>query len=440
MFKTLIKGTFILTITGLITRVIGFIYKIYLSNVLDAGTLGIYQLVFPVFSICFTLFASGIQTSISQMVASDKSNIRYIKKIMLYSISLSFGIAVFLSFLTYFASDIIAIRILGEAGCAPALKMLSFAFPVCAVSSCINGCYYGMHKTSVPAVSQLLEQVSRVTFVYIIAQATSNGDVMLMCITAVTGIAVGESCSMIYSVIMIIIYFRRLKKAEAAASECIDNTYIHGGIMPSLLKLSIPLTANKLFVALLHGMETILIPAMLKKYGMEPEKALGVYGVLTGMAMPFILFPSTITNSLSVLLLPAISEANTQNRGIKKISSVCIISSTILGIISTLLFFFFGGDIGSLVFKNQAVGLFIEILAFLCPFMFAATTLTSIINGLGYTHITFFITVIGLTVRILLTIKLVPVQGISGYLTGLLLSQFIVTAMSYHYYRKLLKK
>ena len=72
--------------------------------------------------------------------------------------------------------------------------------------------------------------------------------------------------------------------------------------------------------------------------------------------------------------------------------------------------------------------------------MFAATTLTSIINGLGYTHITFFITIIGLTVRILLTIKLVPVQGISGYLIGLLLSQLMVTAMSYCYYKRLLRK
>ncbi len=434
MFKTLIKGTFILTITGLITKIIGFIYKIYLSNVLDAGTLGIYQLVFPVFGICFTMFAAGIQTSISQMVAGKKDNLSYIKKIMFYSIILSVCIAFSLSCLIYFASDIISVCILGESRCAPALRMLSFAFPVCAVSSCINGCYYGLHKTSVPAVSQLLEQISRVAFVYIIANGISGGNVMIMCITAVTGIAVGEGVSMLYSVIMILIYFKHAGKDK---NKCMDNQKSH--ILSPLLKLSIPLTANKLLVSLLHGMETILIPAMLKKYGMEPEKALGVYGVLTGMAMPFILFPSTITNSLSVLLLPVVSEASTKNRGVKRISSVCIISSALLGILSTVLFFFFGADMGSLVFKNQAVGLFIEILAFLCPFLFTATTLASIINGLGYTHITFIITVIGLSIRILLTIKLVPMQGISGYLISLLVSQLAVTAMNYHYYKKLVK-
>lgn len=59
---------------------------------------------------------------------------------------------------------------------------------------------------------------------------------------------------------------------------------------------------------------------------------------------------------------------------------------------------------------------------------------------MGYTHITFFITIIGLSVRILLTIKLIPIQGISGYLISLLISQLAVTVISYGYYRKTLEK
>ena len=68
---TIIKGTLILTIAGLITRLIGFFYKIYLSNTLGAEKLGLYQLVFPIYGICFTLFASGIQTAISKLVAEE---------------------------------------------------------------------------------------------------------------------------------------------------------------------------------------------------------------------------------------------------------------------------------------------------------------------------------------------------------------------------------
>ena len=61
--NSIIKGTLILTAAGLLTRIIGFFYKIYLSGLIGARNLGVYQLIFPVYGICFTLYASGIQTS-----------------------------------------------------------------------------------------------------------------------------------------------------------------------------------------------------------------------------------------------------------------------------------------------------------------------------------------------------------------------------------------
>ena len=67
----LIKGTFFLVIAGFLSRFIGFFYRIYLSNILGPKNLGIYQLIFPIYSICYTIYASGIQTAISQTVAAN---------------------------------------------------------------------------------------------------------------------------------------------------------------------------------------------------------------------------------------------------------------------------------------------------------------------------------------------------------------------------------
>lgn len=443
MFKTLIKGTLILTITGLITRIIGFIYKIYLSNILGANMLGIYQLIFPIFSICFTIFGAGIQTAISQITATDSENKQYIKNVLAKSLILSVTASVLLSLSVFFAADFIAIRILGEIQCADPIRILTFAFPVCAVAACINGCYYGMKKAGVPAISQLIEQIARVTFVYITAMLIAGDNVVKMCMIAVAGIAIGEGISMLYSTIRIIMYLK--KQSEDMGDNCKQNEVKprnnnNQNVTSVLLRLSAPLTGNRLVIALLHSIETILIPVMLRKHGMDPDKALSVYGVLTGMAMPLIMFPSTITNSLSVLLLPAISEVSNDSARVKRISKMCIICSLILGIFSTILFIMFGADLGSKVFHDESVGLFVEILAFLCPFLFTATTLASVINGLGYTHYTFIITIIGLSIRILMTIRLVPATGISGYLISLLVSQLAITSMSYVVYKKTLRK
>ena len=61
MARRLLKGTLLLTITGFITRVLGFFYRIYLADLLGAHYLGIYQLIFPVYAICFTIYGAGIR-------------------------------------------------------------------------------------------------------------------------------------------------------------------------------------------------------------------------------------------------------------------------------------------------------------------------------------------------------------------------------------------
>ena len=100
--STLIKGTLILTAAGLITRIIGFIYRIYLSNALGPEQLGIYQLIFPVYGICHTLYASGIQTAISKLVAETGGNSKKTassRRILLCGAGLSLCLAISCSLL-----------------------------------------------------------------------------------------------------------------------------------------------------------------------------------------------------------------------------------------------------------------------------------------------------------------------------------------------------
>lgn len=66
---------------------------------------------------------------------------------------------------------------------------------------------------------------------------------------------------------------------------------------------------NRLVLNLLGSAEAILIPKRLIDYGLTNKKALSIYGVLTSMALPFILFPSALTNSMAVLLLPSFAKA-----------------------------------------------------------------------------------------------------------------------------------
>ena len=153
------------------------------------------------------------------------------------------------------------------------------------------------------------------------------------------------------------------------------------------------------------------------------------------MVLPFLMFPGTITNSLSVLLLPEISEAQAADKkeSIQSAVSLSLKYSLIVGIFSACVFLVFGNTLGNTVFGNETAGSFLKAAAWLCPMMYLATTLGSIINGLGKVHITFLNSVIGQTLRIGILFLLIPRFGISGYFIGMLTSQLIITLLDYCY-------
>lgn len=168
-----------------------------------------------------------------------------------------------------------------------------------------------------------------------------------------------------------------------------------------------------------------MIPGQLRQFGYSASESLSVYGVLTGMALPMVLFPSVLTNSVSVLLLPAIAEAQEKRdrkyilNTVKKACLYCIL----LGLACTLCFLLLGKWMGRTLFGNELAGTFIVILGWICPFLYLSTTLHSILNGLGKTTSTFLLNVLGLGVRIGFVVYAIPMVGIKGYLWGILISQ-----------------
>lgn len=425
MKSTLIKGTLILSFAGIISRILGFFYKIFLSDILGAEQLGIYQLIFPIYSLCFTIYASGIQTSISRLIATQIQAPKKTKfNILLKGIFLSFFLACSCSFFLYFFSDFIATKIIQEPRCASSLRLLCFVFPFCSISACITGFYYGLKKTSIPAMAQLIEQISRIAFSLLFIYCFTQKSHSISCAFAIVAIAIGEATAMFYNLLTL--------SFQTKSSKQTDCTLKHSRkIYSQILIFAIPLTATHLVISILHSVEAFLIPNMLKTSGLSTKTALSIYGILTGMSMSLLLFPSTIPNSLSVLLLPSISEAQSQKRSsyIKTLTERTISYSLLIGYFFSGLFLLFGKEFGELFFHNQLAGTYLQPLSFLCPLLYLSTTLNSILNGMGFTKITFLNTTIGLSIRILLLYLFIPQNGISGYFIALLISQVILSSL-----------
>ncbi len=430
--NNIVKGTLILTVAGFITRFIGFFYRIFLSNTLGPEMMGIYQLIWPVYGICFTIYATGIQTSISRLVAAElgKRNSRNVYKILRIGLILSVSLAAVLTILLYMNADLIARRFLLEKRSADSLRILAWAFPFCGVTACINGYYYGLKRAAVPASTQLLEQLVRVFIVYMIAMVGGQGDMKVTCELAVFGVVAGEIASCLYNFFSMFVT-RSPADLLLNGPDPAAKADSRGQIAGKLLSLSVPLSANRLLLSILHSIEAVLIPAMLRRFGLTTQEALALFGILNGMSIPFIMFPTALTNALAVLILPTVSEAQAvkNEQVIAKTTEISIKYSLIIGIISTGLFIIFGRNLGNSVFHNELAGSYLMILAWLCPLMYVATTLSSVINGLGKAHITFINSIISSICKIALVVTLIPAYGINGYLIALLIGQLIITGL-----------
>lgn len=422
----LITGTLLMTAAGVLSRIIGFFYRIFLSRTIGAEALGIYQLIGPVFSLCFALTASSIQTSISKFVGDAiggcKDSLCGEKKARAYLILglvLSCGLSILTGIFMYFNADWIAVRFLGEARCAPLLVLLTYSLLPCCIHACINGYYYGRKNAFVPSLCQLIEQTARVGSVWIIFQITTEKGIPLTAFHAVCGLVIGECFGLLVSM-SALLREKRLPRGSYTSDSICNSTMTH-----AFLAMVIPLTINRLSVAFSTSLENLLIPQKLQLYGYTQTDALSIYGILSGMTLSIILFPCVLTNSLSVLLLPAISEARgrSNENQIRRTTKEAIQLGLLLGFAFTILFLLTGDMIGNKLFHNALAGHFICRLAWLCPLMYITSLLNSILHGLGRPKQVLFVNLLACLIRIGMIWFLVPAYGIGAYLWGLLLSQ-----------------
>ena len=431
--KTIFTGTLILTLSGFLSRILGFYNRIFLSNLIGAKELGIYHLIFPIYLLCFTLVCHGFETGISNMTSKfhachQEKNTHILLR---FACMTALCLAVILSIFLYKTSGYLSKYLLKEASAAKGLRIASLSLPFVAIKSCIHGYYIGQNKSSVSAASQLIEQLSRVGSIYILSITVyiASADASL----AVWGMVVGEFTSTVYTVAAYAFttrirpFFRKILLRRTVKKTLRESSYGEQDtptftILREFFSFSIPLTMNHFFVTIISSLENMLIPFVLAYFYQNHGKALEIYGTLTGMALPFLFFPATITNSLSVMLLPTISSSYKQKkmmqirRTISKSLHYCIV----IGIFSTFAFLIYGNALGETIFHSSEAGHYVYLFAILCPFMYVAQTTSSILNGFGCTKETLYHNLLGVGIRIFFILTIIPVFGIQGYLYGLL--------------------
>lgn len=425
MRNNILKGAIILTIANIITRLLGFIYRIYMSNLIGAEGMGLYQLIMPIYMLVWSLSSSGFSTTISKLVAeyNSKKNYGDIKRILKISSFISTLIATFLSVFIFIFSKYIALNIFKDERLLLSLHIMCISFPFMAFGSCIRGYFLGMQNATIPAISQVLEQVVRMISIYFLAGIFIPMGLTYACGVAVLGMCIGEIFAFLY---VYLIYKNGFKKFNKKPNINKRKTFL------IILSMAMPLTANRVLGSFLVTIENILIPQKLIEYGHTNTEAISIFGQLSGMSMPLLMFPSSLLTALSISVVPAISEAMAikNYKMINNAISKCFLISFIIGIGTMGVFITFPYELGYAIYSQKDIGKQLLFLGFLCPFLYCHVTISGILNGLGEQMLIFKNSILSSIISISFIYFLIPKFSINAFLIGWLLSLVIVNLIS----------
>ncbi len=430
--NTFFIGAFILTISGIATRLIGFFFRIFLSKSLGAASLGLYQLVLPIATFGFAVSGFGIQTAISRYVAANPSHQKGSSPVQRIILCQGCIISLFLSlplmFLIYENAGFLSTFIFKEPALIHLIRIISIQIPISSLHCCISGYFIGRKNTAVPGFSQIIEQLSRVAITIVFWKHCITFNQTFSPALVIWGAILGEAFSVFFCFLMF--FFERKSPIHQAKK---DSSFYS-----PLLKLSVPVTLNRVFLTVLTSIEAILIPYTLKLYGLSNVKALSLYGIFSGMTFTFILFPSSIIQSVSTVLMPEVAELSSakKEKNLEKTVSATLFFSVSMGIFFNGLFATYGGSLSAFLFHEPLCARYVKILSLLCPFMYLNMNIASILHGLERTILPFLINVSGTVVKISALLLFVPKYGMNGYFFGFLISTILESCFYFYFLKK----
>ena len=409
MKSKLIKGTLFLTLATFISKIISFYYRIFLTNKIGTVGIGYFQMIMPVLAMFISIASGGIDIAIVRSMNLKKGFSYILKGSFVSSILLCLYLLIFSSTdVNCFISEYIIFIVL-----------LIF---VISLKTLLLGYLLGLGHEKIIALTTIADGFLKTFLLIIISFFFKTDSIQLPLISMLI-------CEILLVLMLLII----LKKNYYSYKE-----YIKKGDEKTI-NIALPIAFTKLFFSFIHTLEAELFPRLMLNIGYTYTDSVSLYGKISGIAIPIILFPLAIANAFSTMLLQSFSKLkkNEVSSYLKKsVFPICKICFS-LGILCSFFFIFCGKYIAVWLFKIYDIGIYVSYFSLLCPFIFLSTSLNGIINGLGLTKFSFICNAVSGISRILLMIIFIPVFNVPGFCASVIIPEIIIAFMYVYKLKKM---
>lgn len=436
----------ILLAAGIANRILGFVPRIALPRLIGPEGVGLYQLGYPFMIVVITLITGGIPLAIAKLVAEaesrqDEQRIKAILRKSLWVTALS---AIGLMVICILIAPWVTGKLLPDSRVYLTFLSMCPILPIVAVSSVYRGYFQGRHNMMPTAISQVVETVARIIAMLLGAWLLLPYGVQWAAAGAMIGVVVGEW----FGMMMLLISYWRQKPAppsvKAHPNGSAANKQHRGRFrLSELWSIAVPVTGSKLVGSASYLLESILTAQSLAAAGIATALATAQYGMLQGMIIPIVLLPGALTYSLSISLVPALSEAAARNdmKTIHKRLHQSLRLALVTGAPFAVVMLVLAEPLCYLLYRNAEVGGMLRMMAPVALFLYFQGPLQATLQALDRPGQALANTLIGAVIKLTLIVYLAsrPQWGILGAVAAININIVLVTLLHWRSVTALLR-
>lgn len=424
MIKKLLKnnffmGTLILLTGGFLSKLLGFVLRIIVTRQIGTEGIGLYSLITPTFGLFITIATFSYPASISKVInvrgKSSKSTV-----FSIIPISLLLNLITLL--IIFLIAKPLAVYFLKDVRLYIPLLSIGFTLPFIGLSSIIKGYYWGKQRMGVYILSNIVEQIVRITILIFLIPILIEKSLVLTISVIILVNMISETSS-------IIVMLLGLPKGITLSKEDIKpkKEYIR-----DIMNISVPSTSSKIVGSLAHFLEPIVLINILNFVGYSNDFIVREYGIINGYALALLLIPQFFTMSISTSLIPELAK-NYSVKNItlckKRIYQITGLSLAI-GAFSTGIIFAIPEYLLNLIYKTTLGSNYIKVLAPFFLLYFINTPLANALQALDMSKEEMNITLItSITKLVLLTLLSLLKIGMYSLILSIIVTLIISTFM-----------
>lgn len=434
------QGVIVLMLSQVVIKIVGLIYKLYLTNKEGFGDRGnaIYGAAFQIYALFLTVSSIGVPNAISKLVSSkvavgDNKGAYRIFKIAFAM----FGLLGFIgSSILFFGANYIANVYLQIPEAELTILALSPSVFLVSIASVLRGYFNGRENLSVTANSQSLEQIFKTIFTILIVEQIAS----ISCSNTVLmagGATLATTLATLFSLVYLYRYFVKRKK-EVWQEVISSKKYRKDSVMKivkSILVVSVPIALCALFSATTKTIDALTVVRILKDFIGEEEATLQ-YGILSGKVDTLITLPFSFNIAFATALVPTVSAAIAKREMhiAKRRIEFSILVTILIGLPCTICMCIFSNQILDLLFPNASSGAeMLEIASWTIIFVVLTQTINGALQGLGKVNTPVIAFAFGAIIKLIFNILLIPIIGVKGAIVSSILSHitsFIICFIS----------